>query len=156
MPGKSWGAVAVAAVTGDTATLTSTGDLKQLYPNYMSVGTTAVGNRRRPTDGRLFSLDVVPDGTNGGVIEIWDIDGGEAGADVNTATAITNAQLVAAQALGRAELIWTAKFSGTESASFKGTSARVFAKGLAARFYNAGPTGTCWVNLSLDGGAIKV
>lgn len=135
-----------------TAT-TATGNLQQLFPTYFPAGsaaTTPGSLRRKTANGTLLSAQVETDGILGGILQLWDIAGDWAGANINTATTITNAELVAAQAAGRAHLIWEQNFTGSSGASLKGTSPRTFMFGLAARFIGSG--GTCSLNLSVDGG----
>ena len=44
--------------------------------------------------GAVVSLQVETDGTNGGIIQLWDINGLDIGANVSFLDVITNAQLV--------------------------------------------------------------
>ncbi len=143
----------------------ATGDLTQLYPAWVTAGVAKSSSSngqliRRPLQGALHSIQVENDGSNGGTLQIYDIDGGQNGADVSSATAITNTQLVAALAATppRAKLIFEQTFSGTAGAQIVNAPGvyRAFLKGLAARFSNAGPTGTCTVNLVVGGGYDKV
>lgn len=146
----AWSGISLSAVT-------STGNLTQLYPTWVSAGlttTTAGSLRRHPCEGQLYSIQVKPDGTNGGIIEIWDLNGDDVGANVNTATTITNAELVTAQGLNLARLIYSQNFSGTVGAATTGTGFRPFQRGLAARFV-AG-AGSCELNLAVDGGQRKL
>lgn len=141
----------------------TTGVVTQLYPAWVSAGvayqTSTNGQLlRRPLQGAMHSVQIEPDGLNGGTIEIYDVDGGEIGADVSSLTAITNAQLVAAIASGKARLIWEQQFVGTVG-SGPVTAAgiyRDFMKGIAARFSSDSPAGTCKLNLVISGGFEKV
>lgn len=137
---------------------TASGPLKQLYNPVMTPGTGAVSAgvyKRTPAEGTLYSIQVLTDGTNGGTIEIWDLNGAEVGADVNTLDAVTNAQLLALQTLGKAKLIFNQNFAAANDAWKSAAGPRDFVKGLAARFINSGPTGTCTLNLVVDGGNRK-
>ncbi len=146
----------------------ATGDVTQLYPAWVSAGVAKAGSTsgqliRRPLQGALHSIQVENDGTNGGTLQIYDIDGGQNGADVSSATAITNAQLSAAITAGRAKLIFEQTFSGTAGAQIVNAPGvyRAFLKGLAARFSNAAggggsAQGTCTLNLVVGGGYFKV
>lgn len=132
----------------------ATGDLTQLYPTWFPAGvlkaTATPGQQiRKPTSGVLKGINVQTDGINGGIIEIWDVSGEDIGANVSTATAITNAQLVALQAEGRAKLIFSKDF--TANVGPFDTTRVNFMHGLAARYVNA--AGTCKLNLGVEGGA---
>jgi hypothetical protein len=132
-----------------------TGNLTQLYPASCTAGSGAVtmGNTVRGVcEGILVSAQVEPDGTNGGTIEIWDVNGADAGADVDTATVITNAQLVAMVSAGKARIMYAQTFSGT-GARLAVAHGVTFAHGLAARFI--GSAGTCELNLIVSGGCRK-
>jgi len=131
----------------------SNGNLKQLYPTWCPTGVAKASATngqqiRGPVEGILYSLQVKTDGVEGGTIEIWDIDGSEAGADVSSADTITNAQLVALQAAGAAKLIYSQNFVASPTTPF-GTSHRTFQKGLAARYVG---DGTCELNVVVQGG----
>jgi hypothetical protein len=142
----AWADVALTAVA-------ATGDLTQLFPTFAAVGsaaTTSGALRRRACEGTLLGCEVEPDGANGGELELWDLNGADVGANVNTAVAITNAQLVALQALGLARLMYSQKFTATAGARLAFSHAIPFSKGLAARYVSA--TGTCELNLRVDGG----
>ncbi len=148
--------------------VTTTGDVTQLYPAWVSAGVAKAGSTngqllRRPLQGALQSIQIEPDGSNGGTIQIYDIDGGPFGADVSSATAITNAQLTAAITAGQAKLIFEQTFAGTIGSGVVNAPGifRAFMKGLAARFTNAGgamgaPAGACTLNLVVSGGYEKV
>lgn len=143
----------------------STGDLTQLYPAWVTVGVAKTGSTngqiiRRPLQGALHAISVEANGTDGGVIQIYDIDGGQNGADVSSATAITNAQLVAALAATppRAKLLYEQQFSGTTgSGPISPPGVYIgFMKGLAARMTMDTPAGGCKLNLRVGGGYEKV
>jgi len=136
------------------------GNLTQLYPTWVSNGDVATGPRspgqkiRSPMQGTLHSVQVRTDGANGGNIEIWDINGGDGGIDVSTATTITNAQLVALQNRGLAKLIYRQDFTAGFGAATPSAPPRSFLHGLAARF--VGGAGTVELNLVVEGGFMVI
>ncbi len=143
----------------------STGNVTQLYPTWVTAGVdpAAATNAqliRKPSEGALHSIQIEPDGSNGGTIQIWDIDGSEFGINVSSATTITNTQLTAAIAAGKAKLIWEQQFTGTVGSGPVNASGifRAFMKGLAARFVSSADpvAGTCNLNLVVSGGFRKV
>lgn len=141
----------------------ASGNLTQLYNASCTAGTAiASANHgdtlRKPAGGHLLSAQVQTDGTNGGTIEIYDINGLEAGADVSAGTAITNSQLATALAAGRARLIWSQDFSADAGARTASARIMPFLHGLAARYVNVvegTPTGACWLNIVADGLGLK-
>lgn len=148
---KSWSPLVMTAVA-------SNGNLTQLYDPAGTAGsglTTAGVEVRKPIEGIIYWLDVMPDGSNGGTIEIWDLNGADGGADVNTATVITDAQRATAVTLGKASLLWTQIFTGSSGARLAQQRPITFMHGLAARFYNSGPTGVCTLTVAVDGGNVK-
>ena len=143
--------------------VTSTGNLTQIFPAGMTAGpgTGAPGSMKRMTSsGCLFRAEVCPDGANGGVLELWDVDGSDGGANVDTGTTITNAQLNVSLALSprRARLIYTQSFSGAGAGDVRAQSivpAGLHINwGLAARFIGA--AGTCSLNVSMEGCGKKI
>lgn len=139
------------------------GDVTQLYPDWCSAGVdpaSATNGQliRRPYEGALHSIQIKPDGTNGGTIEIYDINGLELGVDVSSAAAISDTVLDTAITAGKAKLIFTQSFAGTVGSGVVNAPGiyRGFMKGLAARFWNAGPTGACVLNLVVNNGYAKV
>ena len=136
----------------------SNGNLTQLYPPSFAAGTgqTGVGGVvfRKPAEGTLVNLQVDPDGVNGGTIELYDINGADAGADVNTGTAITAAQLATLLAAGKARQMYANDFSGSSGARISIAFGVPFMHGLAARYINVGPVGTVSLVLNVDGGSI--
>lgn len=139
--------------------VTSTGNLKQVYSPFCTAGagTGASGSqKRRPVEGSLFLAEVQTDGVNGGTIEVFDINGALDGADVDTSDVITNAQLTAAIAAGRAVKMYTQQFAGSGTARLAINRGTRFSKGLALRFWNSGPTGSCTVNIQWEGGQEKI
>lgn len=136
--------------SGSIAAVAAAGNLTQLYPSTCTAGsgaTTQGTEVRRPCDGTLISCQVETDGVNGGKLELWDVDGSDGGADVNTAAAITNAQLTAAIAKGRARLVYEQTFLGTSGARLNLAGGMPIARGLAARFSNAGVAGTITLSI---------
>lgn len=144
----------------------SNGNLTQLYPTFVSAGVnpaTATAGQliRKPCNGALHSIQVKPDGLgNGGTIEFYDINGLDYGIDVSSAAVITNAQLVTALAASnprKAKLIFTQEFAGTVGSGIVNAPGiyRGFTRGLAARFWNAGPAGTCVIDLVCSAGYMK-
>lgn len=152
---EAWSGITLGAVA-------ATGNLKQLFPTWALTGDVALGARtpgqkiRRPMQGTLHSIQVRTDGTNGGYIEIWDVNGEDAGVDVSTPAitsttpAITNAQLVALQARGLAKLIYRQDFVANAGAATPSAPPRSFLHGLAARF--VGAAGNCELNLVVEHG----
>lgn len=143
--------------------VSATGDVTQLYPANCTAGVAKSSSSngqliRRPLQGALHSIQLETDGTNAGTIQIYDIDGGAWGADVSSATTITNTQLSAAISAGKAQLIFEQNFAGTPGSGIVNAPGvyREFLHGLAARMVNAGPTGTCKLNLVVGGGYEKV
>ena len=149
---EGWAGVTVTAVS-------STGNLKQLYPNYVSAGVdpAAATNGqqiRQPCEGIMYSLQVETDLTHGGTIEIWDLNGADGGADVSSGTTITNAQLLVAQSKGLAKLVYRQNFLATGITPPTSTPL-AFQRGLAARFVEGGPAGECYLNMKVVGGFRK-
>lgn len=147
----SWAGVEVEGVADDT------GDLTQLYPPWAATGAnpataTPANQVRQPCEGELTGLQVCTDGTNGGVIEIWDIAGDRVGADVSQATVITDVQLTAAIARGIARLLYRQEILGSgETPPFPPYFR--FMQGLAARWISSGD---CTLNLNVNGGFRRI
>ena len=144
----------------DLTAVSATGNLTQLYPTWLTAGVnpasaTAGQEIRRTNKGTLNACQIRTDGTNAGYIEIWDLNGADVGADVSSAAVVTNAQLIALQALNRAKLIWTQNFTATSGAATPSMWGKPFMHGLAARFVNSGPTGTCTVIADVEMGFMK-
>ena len=137
----------------------ASGDLTQLYDPQMPVGAVVAGAGnpgdlvRKPSEGQLHSIQVQPDGSNGGTVELYDISGEDIGADVSTADAITDAQLTTLLAAGKARLMWTQTFAANAANVKAETRLNNFSKGLAARFVAA--MGTVKLNIVVDGGGIR-
>ena len=150
-----WSGISLTAVADKTAALT------QIYPASCTAGSgaTSMGTLiRTPMEGVITNMSVESDGTNGGEIEIWDVNGDDIGADVNTSNVITQAQLTALLALGKARLIWSQKFLGSTAGRIPYAGTSNFVHGLAARYINAVvgvATGVCDLNLTVDGGFCK-
>jgi hypothetical protein len=101
-------------------------------------------------------MEVVPQNGVGGVFELWDLAGELSGSNnVNSATSITNAFLLAAITAKTARLLWKVDFSGDLDGSNKLLGVRtVFTRGLVARYVqsDAAGTNTVLINLVVDGG----
>ena len=153
-----WSGLQLNAVEDDT------GNLTQLFPSWAKVGVnpwapyTVGALVRRPIDGFLDSVQVETDQTNGGVIEIWDISGHDAGLDESsTATPINNATRLSLESQGLAKLLYRQNFTGTSGATIPTTVRRMFARGLAAR-YILGTTPSaeyCKLNLAVVKGFMR-
>lgn len=144
---EGWSGISLTAVT-------STGNLTQVYPTWAPTGTAKASATngqqiKGPCEGILYQVQVKTDGTNGGTIELWDANGDDAGADVSSATTVTNAQLTTLQSMGLAKLIYSQNFQAAPTTPF-GIGSRAFQRGLLARFVAA--SGTCELNLSVQGG----
>lgn len=144
---EGWSGVSLTGVA-------ATGDVTQLYPLYATAGevpasATTGQQLRSPCEGTLISLQVETDGTNGGTLELYDMAGDEAGANVSSVAAITDTQLDLAVTAKTARLIFQQNFAGSGLTPFAPIGPRRFLKGLAARFVGAG---TCKLNLTVQGG----
>jgi len=133
----------------------ATSDVNQAYPAWATVGTnpaTATPSQlvRVPCEGQLTSLQVATDGINALTLQCYDISGMELGINVSSLTAITDAQLSAAIAAGKAQLIYEQNFVGAGTTPVPPIGPARFMKGLA--FRAVGATGTCKVNLTVQGG----
>lgn len=141
MPISSWG-------TRDINAVAAAGDATQLFPNAIPTTVATVvyppvggGLVRRATEGVLQKIHIVPDGVNGGVVELWDVAGVDRGASNNTndQLLLSNAYLVA-----NGTLIDTVRVTGTGTENYDmslNLENLQFNKGLALRFVNAGPAG---------------
>lgn len=151
---EGWGRVQLSAANA------STGDVTQLYPQWIqySPGVTTGdalpiapgGLLRRPSGGRIGQIAIETDGTNGGIIQIFDISGLDAGADVSSATVITSTQLGVLIADGRAKQIFEQNIAAAPGATIVWTWTQGFLRGLGARFVAA--SGVCYVNVIGEGG----
>jgi hypothetical protein len=154
---EAWSGIQLTAVA-------AAGDLQQIFPTWTPNGQTSLQNRtpgqtvRRPTQGTLHSIQIRTDGANGGTIEIWDVSGEDIPVDVSTPSTptFTNAQLTALQARGLAKLIYAQDFVANSGAATPSAPPRSFLRGLAARFINGGPAGTCQLNLVVEGGFLLI
>lgn len=140
--------------TQSLAAVTASGNLEQLYPSWAPAGVdpasaTTGQQLRGPVEGKVWSLQLQTDGTNAGIIELWDVNGADAGANVSSTNVITNAQLVALQALGKAKLMYSQNFIASPETPIT-MGVKAFQHGLAARF--VGLAGTLGVNLTVSGG----
>lgn len=133
----------------------ATGTVEQLYPDYATTGVAPSGATpsqqvRQPCEGQLVALQVASDGTNGGILELYDISGHELGIDVSSSNTITDTQLDAAIARGQAKLILEQNFAGSGLTPWAPVGPASFMKGLAARA--VGVSGSCKLNLVVHGG----
>lgn len=141
--------------TVDLTMVTATGNVTQLYPDYAAAGTnpataTVAQQVRMPTEGQLIALQVASDGTNAGILELYDINGHDLGIDVSSTNVITDAQLDAAIAAGKAKRILVQNFAGSGLTPWAPVGPASFMKGLAARAVSN--AGTCTLNLVVHGG----
>ncbi len=90
------------------------------------------------------------DATDGGIIQIFDINGLDVGADVSSALVITNAQMLTGLSNGTAKLIFEQNFAASPGAPVVWNWTQGFLRGLAARF--VGAAGTCKLNVIGEGG----
>jgi len=152
---QGWGGITVNSVT-DTM-----GNLTQIYPNWdqgagagqakgNALPIAPGGTLRTPQGGRVGQLSFQSDGSNGGIVELWDINGLDFPADVSSAEAITAAQLTALQARGKAQLIGSYNIAGSPTVPAVGSLAFGFMRGLAARFIAT--TGFVKLNIIAEGG----
>lgn len=135
--------------------VTATGNVTQCYPDYAAAGTnpataTTAQQVRQPCEGQLIALQVASDGTNAGILEVYDISGHALGINVSSATTITDTQLDNAIAAGQAKLILVQNFAGSGLTPWAPVGPASFTKGLAARA--VGASGTCTLNLVVHGG----
>ncbi len=144
------------------AATASNGNVQQLYPVWAVAGTakaSAVSGDwiRSPLQGALHAISVQSDGTNAGTLELYDIDGNDAGADVSSLAVITDTQLDTLVAANKAKLIYQQTIPSSAGSNIVNPPGLyiAFMRGLAARFYNAGPTGTCTLSLRVTGGQRK-
>jgi hypothetical protein len=133
----------------------ATGDVTQLYPATAPAGAslataTPSDQVRCPSLGAIISMQPLTDLTNSFVLQLYDINGIDLGIDVSSGTAITDAQLTAAIAAGKAELIFEQQIAGSGLTPITPIGPAAFMRGLAARA--VGSTGTCKLNLDIDGG----
>lgn len=139
----------------DLSIVAASGDVTQCYPTYAAAGVnpataTVAQQVRKPCEGQLISLQVASDGTNAGILELYDINGVDLGIDTSSATAITDAQLDAAIAANKAKLILVQNFAGSGLTPWASVGPASFMKGLAARA--VGAAGTCKLNMVVHGG----
>jgi hypothetical protein len=142
----AWAGITVGFAAAD-------GNLKQLFPTTAPTGTakaTATPGQwvRQPCEGELMGLQVQTDGTNGGIVEIWDVNGEDGGADVSAAV-ITDAELQTAITNGKAKLLYSQNVVGSGVTPPNPGYFR-FVRGLAARF--VGAAGEVKLNLNVNGG----
>lgn len=145
---QAWAGLEVSAVT-------STGNLKQLYPTWCPAGVdpasaTAGQSIRNPGNGEIYRVEVIPDGMNAGTIEIWDLSGVDVGANVSSADVVTNSQLTELQTAGKAKLLWSRAFAGDAGVQIINEIKTAFLHGLAARFVAS--AGICTLHISASHG----
>lgn len=148
-PGAS-GTLTKASGTGDA---TITFSMSATYPfaqRGVAIPTTAGQLYRRPAGGQFGQISVETDQTDGGVIQLFDINGLDVGADVSNGEFITNAQLLTGTNNNFAKLIWEQNFASSPGATLVWNWSQGFLRGLAARF--VGSAGTCKLNVIGDGG----
>ena len=144
-----WSGLEVDAVTDDT------GNLIQLYPASCSPGSGSglKGSQiRKPQAGITTSMQIQTDGINGGVLELWDVNGADAGADVDTLNVITAAQLNSLVARGMARILWSQNLTGSFAEPMRSANPVNFSHGIAARFVNQAGVGKVFINIFADGG----
>lgn len=139
----------------DLTIVSATGSVTQLYPDYAPTGvdpaTATVSQQvRMPCEGQLISLQVASDGTNAATLQLFDISGHDLGINVSSSTTITDTQLDAAIASGKARRILEQNFAGSGLTPWAPVGPAQFVKGLAARA--VGVTGTCILNMVVHGG----
>lgn len=139
----------------DLTIVAANGNVTQLYPAFAAAGaalnTTTVGDQiRTPCLGTLVAMQLMTDGANGGILELYDINGCDLGIDCSAADIITDTQLDAAVLAGKAKLIFSQNFAGSGLTPWAPIGPSAFMKGLAARA--VGVTGTCKLNLRVRGG----
>lgn len=142
----------VVTITGTEAD----GNLTQLYPeNCTAESNPATANGangdkiRFPSSGNIISLSIKSDGTNAGRVELFDINGLDAGADVSSSNQITNEQYIAEKAQGVASLIYNQSFAASPGSVIPGDVRKDFLRGLAGRYVG---TGTVTLNITVIGG----
>lgn len=137
--------------------VTATGNATQCYPNYAKPGepiATAVPGQqvRYPMEGQIASLQCKTDGSTAFTLELYDLSGAEIGVDVSSSNVITNAELTAAIASGKARLIFDQNIAGDGLSPMSPVGPAGFVKGLVARAVGAAASGTCALNLTVHGG----
>ncbi len=140
----------------------TTGNATQIFYDTMTAG-QAISNTpgrqyREAMHGVLHALEVEPDGSDGGTLQIWDLNGRDGGADVNLGSVVTNAQIAAAIAAGKGRLIYEQKFTGTTGTTVRSVrgAAMPFQHGLVARFSMGTPAGSCKLDLMTSGLCRKI
>ena len=151
---EAWGPITLTAVA-------SNGNITALFPNHVTVGeatTTAGSQRRAQREGVLFRAEMYSE--DGGFLEIWDVNGDVSETagnnNVSLGTVLTNAYVADKISRGKARLIYSVEISGTVGDRPQLIQNIIpFARGLAARFSNATPTGSAVINIVADGGFEK-
>jgi hypothetical protein len=161
---QPWGPISLTATAVGSP---PTGIITQLYPSWASpypgagsAGSAAPGAAlpvpaqtlyRRPQGGQFGQVAVETDATDGGVIQLFDVNGLDILADVSSGTTITNAQMNALIAQNMAKLIWEQNFAAAPGAPIVWNWSQGFLRGLAARYIGA-PAATCKLNIIGAGG----
>lgn len=149
---EGWGGIPLVGVA-------AAGNLTQLYPNFVTPGDALPiapgGTLLSPKGGKVGQVSIQTDGTNGGYVELWDLSGLYVPVDVSSLKVVTNANLVALQAKGRAKLIWSQNFAAMPAAPVAWALAMGFMWGLAARFVQPAVGAYCNVNIIAEGGYVK-
>jgi hypothetical protein len=147
-PGAS-GTLTKASGTGDATITFSAAVFYPFAQRGAAIPTSAGQTYRRPEGGRIGQVSVETDGTDGGTIQLFDINGLDVLADVSSGETITNAQLITALTAGKAKQIWEQNFASTAGSVIIYDWSKGFMRGLAARLIG---TGTCDVLISAEGG----
>lgn len=147
-PGAS-GTLTKASGTGDSTITFSAAAFYPFAQRAAAIPTTAGQLYRRPAGGQFGQISVETDGTDGGTIQLYDINGLDVGADVSSNEVITNAQLITGIVNRFAKPLWEQNFAASPGATLVWNWSQGFLRGLAARFVGSG---TCKLNVIGDGG----
>lgn len=147
-------------VVNVTNVINGTGNLTQLFPNFVGVGSgsqTLGAIIRQPTDGTLSEMSIYPSGNFGGEIELWDVAGpleGSPNVNEDAANNITDTYLTAQIARKKAKLIWKQGFKADSGLTTKKYTQRIpIMFGLAVRIIdNTGAAGTQAYTLNIVAG----
>lgn len=146
---EGWAGISLSGVAAN-------GNLKQLYPTWAPIGAVlpaTVGQLTRyPRGGKLYGAQVKTDGTNGGIIELWDVNARDIGVDVSSSDVITDAELTTLISMGLAKLMWSQNFTSSAGATTPWVMGMGFLHGLAARYVQTALGATCSLNLDVEGG----
>lgn len=157
-----WGSRNVSAVA-------SNGVATQLYPttggcntrtNFADTSTyppATSGEVRRPIHGRVGRIEVTGDGTNGGLVELWDVAGLDRGAsnNVNNDGATASNTLTDAYLTANGTKIGVVNITANTVVPFTATFDDIpFNKGLAIRYVDGGG-GYVIVSPYVEGGFMR-